>query len=84
MIRAVERFHWSTGHLGAEYMKRKGKLPSYIGGVTSEAVDYFIMHRGCRSCLIGNMRAHDQLPSSREMSVLVGAVPRGDIFIVEA
>jgi hypothetical protein len=63
--------------MGAEDMKRMCKLLSYIG----EIIDYFVKHRGC---LIGNMRAHDQLPSSRGLSVLVGAVLQGDIFFVEA
>jgi hypothetical protein len=65
-------------------MRRMCKLSSYIGGDTPEAVDYFVKHRGSPSCLIGNMRARDQLPSSRGLSVLVGVVLQGDIFFVEA
>ena len=84
LIRAVERFHWTTGHMGAEDMKRMCQAPSYIGEVTPAAVDLFVSHRGCPSCLIGNMKAHNQLVSSRGLSTVVGAVFQGDIFFVEA
>ena len=84
MIHAVERFHWTTGHMGMEDMKRMCKMPSYMGEVDSAGVDLFVKHRGCSSCLIGNMRAHDQLPSSRGLSTVTGAVFQGDIFFVEA
>ena len=84
LIRAVERFHWNTGHMGAEDMKRACRAISYIGQVTPEAVDLFVRHRGCSACVLGTMTAHAQLPSTRGLCDQVGAIFQGDIFFVEA
>ena len=84
LIRAVERFHWTTNHMGAADMRRMCSSPGYIGEVTPEAVDLFVSHRGCSACVLGTMKAHSQLDSSRGLCTTVGETFQGDIFFVEA
>jgi hypothetical protein len=84
MIRAVERFHWNTCHMGAEAMTRMCQQSGYVGDVTPEGIALFARHRGCSACLLGTMAAHHQLESSRGLSSVVGEVMQGDIFFVEA
>ena len=83
-IYATERLHWASNHANANRMKDLCTDRSYVGEVTPAAIDLFYAHRGCAACQMGYMKHHDQLPSSRVKSEIVGRTVQGDFFYVEA
>ena len=82
-IHDVERLHWATNHAGANAMKELCREATYLGSITSSAIDLFYRHRGCSACSIGRMRHHAQLPSTRGLSGIVGHTVQGDFFFIE-